>query len=224
MRQSLIDYPGHISAVVFTQGCNFRCVYCHNPELIPPAQKSNLLHPGEVLEYIRRYRHLLAAVAITGGEPTLHPALPDFIRRIKELDLKVKLDTNGTNPTMLALLLGEQLIDYVAMDIKAPLMLEKYRAIVGKRMNEEMMKKIRRSVQLLMDTSVPHEFRTTLVSPYHTPEEICQMISSLKGDYFLQKAITAGKTLTNDFQILELSPEEIDRLRLHKKEVNLHLR
>jgi pyruvate formate lyase activating enzyme len=209
LKQSLVDYPGHITAVIFTQGCNFRCVYCHNPELIPPtAPDSDPEAAGQILGYIRNYRHLLDAVTITGGEPTLHPNLPSFIREIRNNGVKVKLDTNGTAPEMLSRLLHENLLDYVAMDIKAPLETEKYRAIAGKQFNDTIMEKVRRSVEILKHSRIDYEFRTTLVRPYHSPADIRSMIRSLSGKYFLQRAEKSGKTLTDSFDTYTFTKDE----------------
>ncbi|HFB61764.1 MAG TPA: radical SAM protein, partial [Bacteroidetes bacterium] len=101
-KQSLIDFPGHISTVVFTQGCNFRCGFCHNPNLVLPRKFGPLYDQQQVFDYLIKFRHLLDAVCITGGEPTLQSGLPAFVRKVKRLGLKVKLDTNGTHPQMLS--------------------------------------------------------------------------------------------------------------------------
>jgi pyruvate formate lyase activating enzyme len=118
---TLADYDDHLSATVFTQGCNFRCPYCHNPELVDAHRFEPPIPEEDVLDFLARRRGQLDGVCISGGEPTLHADLPAFCRRVKALGYDVKLDTNGTNPDMLALLLRERLVDYVAMDYKAPL-------------------------------------------------------------------------------------------------------
>ena len=123
---SLIDYPEKLAAIIFTQGCNFKCPYCHNPEL--NAAQGNPFDKRMILEFLKTRVGKLDGVVITGGEPTLHKNLPDFIAKIKGLGFCVKLDTNGTNPEMLKRLLDEKLIDYVAMDIKAPI--QKYAQVV----------------------------------------------------------------------------------------------
>lgn len=126
---SLLDYPGKISAVVFTQGCNFRCPYCHNPELVDPARYQECLPEEEIFSFLETRRGKLEAVTVTGGEPTLQKSLAPFLRRIKDMGFLVKLDTNGSRPDVLEELLRQKLIDYIAMDIKAPL--EKYEAVTG---------------------------------------------------------------------------------------------
>jgi len=224
LKQSMIDFPGHVTAVVFTQGCNFRCIYCHNPELIPSLSSTeNAYDSEEILRWTGRYRHLLDAVTITGGEPTLHPDLPAFIRQIKSFGLKVKLDTNGSNPDMLTSLLAEGLIDYVAMDIKAPPETEKYRTVAGKHIGEKIMKKIIRSMEILKKTAIQHEYRTTLVQPYHTQQEIHKMITCVNGLYYLQKADTSGKTLTKNFQEFVLSDKEKEDLEKYGKKQDVIL-
>ncbi|PIU62016.1 anaerobic ribonucleoside-triphosphate reductase activating protein, partial [archaeon CG07_land_8_20_14_0_80_38_8] len=119
VESSFIDYPGKIALVVFTAGCNFHCHYCHNPELVNPTPP--FISEEKILLKLEKKREWLDAVVISGGEPTLHPDLPEFIKKIKdETGLLVKLDTNGSNPEMLKKLINEKLIDYVAMDVKAP--------------------------------------------------------------------------------------------------------
>jgi pyruvate formate lyase activating enzyme len=174
-KQSLIDYPGNISAVVFTQGCNFRCGFCHNPDLVLPEKFGPLYQEHEVFDYLKRHKKLLDAVCITGGEPTLHYDLPDFIRSIKMLGLKVKLDTNGTNPDMLWCLLQENLLNFVAMDIKQVLDFDLYKEITGGAMNKKDFSKVLKSVAMLERTKVGHEFRTTVIKGIHKPEQIADL-------------------------------------------------
>ncbi len=163
IKQSLIDYPGHLSAVVFTSGCNMRCSYCHNPDLVYPEliRQQPRIDLLEMMDWLSRNRQLLDAVVITGGEPTLHAHLPEFIRQIHQLGLKVKLDTNGTHPDLLAQLIGQKLVDYVAMDIKAPLFLESYRQVVGSGFTASALYQVIQSVLLLNRHDVPCEYRTT---------------------------------------------------------------
>jgi len=174
-KQSLIDFPGHISAVVFTQGCNFRCGFCHNPDLVLPEKFGPLYREQEVFDYLKKYKNLLDAVCITGGEPTLHHDLPGFIRKIKALGLKVKLDTNGTHPEMLWLLLDENLLDFVAMDIKHVLEFELYNEITGRSINKKDFSKILKSVALLENANITREFRTTVIKGIHRPEQIAAL-------------------------------------------------
>ncbi len=166
-RFSLIDYPGRIGAVVFTQGCNFRCPYCHNPELVDPRRFGKTIPSGDILSFLAGRRDKLDAVTITGGEPTRQRDLADFLIDVKELGFLVKLDTNGSAPLTLAKLLEKGLVDYIAMDIKGPL--EKYAVIAGAEVNDG---DIMASVSLISGAGIPHEFRTTLVTPLITPEDV----------------------------------------------------
>jgi len=155
---SLVDYPGKVATAIFTLGCNFRCGYCHNPELVVPEQYADELDESEILRYLRTRVDKIDGVAISGGEPTLHKDLPDFVRQIKDMGLEVKLDSNGSNPDMLEELLAGKLVDFVAMDVKGPL--EKYQQIMSWRIDPEI---VRRSVRTIIDSKVAHEFRTTIV-------------------------------------------------------------
>lgn len=143
-KSSLIDYPEKISAIVFTQGCNFRCPYCHNPELITEKREEERGKRKQILDFLKSRIGKLDGVVITGGEPTLHEDLPQFIKEIKNLGFAVKLDTNGTNPDMLKNLIYEKMIDYVAMDIKAPI--DKYSEIVCNKVNTD---DILKSIEIL---------------------------------------------------------------------------
>ncbi len=198
-KQSLVDFPGHISSIVFTSGCNMRCNYCHNPELVVPEQikTTEQKDTGEILEWIHNNKLLLDAVVITGGEPTLHQSLVPFIRQIKEFGLKVKLDTNGTNPLLLKRLINDQLIDYVAMDIKAPLVIPKYKTVVGGHFSDAMMENVKQSIHILTNGTIAFEFRTTLDASLDD-EDIKNIICSIKGTYYLQPMNTSHKTLKNN--------------------------
>ncbi len=164
---SLIDYPGTMASVLFTAGCNFRCPYCHNGALVGDCS-SPLLAWADVADFLQRRRGFLDGVVISGGEPTLHPDLMPVIARIKAMGFRVKLDTNGSRPKVLAGLLQHGLVDYVAMDLKTlpewyPVYLESSSASVSG---------VRRSIDLLLDAGVAHEFRTTCVSPLIAREVI----------------------------------------------------
>ena len=189
LKQSLNDYPGRISAVIYTRGCNFRCVYCHNPELVLPERlsRSKPVDNEELFAWLSRNRILLDAVVITGGEPVLHRLLPEFIMKIKTLGLEVKLDTNGTNPSMLELLLTEELVDYVAMDIKAALDCRKYSMICGRHCAETMLEDIRRSLDLLHNAVIPCEVRMTLLKPYHDMYDVAELARLIRTPFFLQE-------------------------------------
>jgi len=182
-RFSLIDYPGKISAIIFTRGCNFRCPYCHNPELVDPNRYVDALEEEQLWEFLQRRQHKLDAVVITGGEPTLHDGLELFIEKIKTMGFLVKLDTNGSNPRVLKNLLSENLLDYVAMDIKAPL--EKYSEVARIPVAVE---NIEESIMLIRESHVSHEFRTTIAKNILSEEDVVIIAKMLQGEklYILQ--------------------------------------
>ena len=155
---SLRDYPGKISAIVFTRGCNFRCPYCHNPELVDPGLYQKCLPEEEFFSYLEIRKGKLEAVTITGGEPTIQNDLIPFIMRVKAMGRLIKIDTNGSKPEVLKELIRRNLVDYLAMDIKAPL--EKYAAIARTPVNGIA---IRQSIMLIMNSGIDYEFRTTVV-------------------------------------------------------------
>lgn len=182
---TLIDYPGKIAATVFTVGCNFYCPFCHNPELVDPQKikKQPKISEKDFFKFLASRQGMLEGICITGGEPTLYRDLPDFIRKIKNLGFLVKLDTNGTNPIMLEKLLTANLIDFLAMDIKAPL--EKYKKVVGKNVSLE---DIQRSVELTR-RAPDYEFRTTVLPALHSKKDILSIGRWLQGarKYYLQQ-------------------------------------
>lgn len=165
---SLCDYPGRVAAVVFTQGCNFRCPFCHNAQLLPlEAPAERLLSPDTVLERLRRAGRRLDAVVVSGGEPTLQEDLPELLAELRGLGLEVKLDTNGSDPGMLARLLQDRLVDFVAMDLKAPW--EKYDLLTGVATPTEV---LRESVALLGQSAIAHQFRTTFVTELLSEDDL----------------------------------------------------
>lgn len=181
IKNSLIDYPGKIASVVFTQGCNFQCGYCHNPELVLPEMFKEAIDENYIFNYIKKNKSLLDAVVISGGEPTVQVDLMDFIIKIKSFGLLVKLDTNGTKPGVLNDLIEMNLLDYIAMDIKAPLELKKYQQIVGDFVNFETIDNIKNSIWLILKSHIPYEFRTTTIKQITTKEDIIQICESING-------------------------------------------
>lgn len=183
-KTTLLDYPGHVAATLFTGGCNMRCPFCQNGGLVLEPEAQPRITEEEVLTFLRKRQGILEGVCITGGEPTLQPGLENFIRCVKELGYLVKLDTNGYRPQVLEHLLERGLLDYVAMDIKASR--ENYANACG--LPEVELSLIERSVELLETSKVPGEFRTTVVKGIHTPEEFTAIGQWLQGDkaYFLQ--------------------------------------
>ena len=185
-RFSLIDFPGKVSAIVFTRRCNFRCPYCHNPELVDPNRYVDALEEKQLWEFLRRRQEKLDAVVITGGEPTLHDGLELFIDKIKTMGFLVKLDTNGSNPGVLKNLLSENLLDYVAMDIKAPL--EKYSEVARIPVAVE---NIEESIMLTRESHVSHEFRTTVAKNMLSEDDVLNIARMLQGEklYVLQRCV-----------------------------------
>lgn len=183
-KTTLLDYPEHVAATIFTGGCNFRCPFCHNGELVQDPDDFPLIPQEEVLAFLRKRSGVLSGVCITGGEPTLQPDLADFIREVKKIGLLVKLDTNGYRPQVLRSLLREGLPDYVAMDIKN--CREKYGVTAGCEGLE--VRLIEESVQLLKESRIPYEFRTTVVRELHEAEDFDKIGAWLEGAkvYFLQ--------------------------------------
>lgn len=189
---TLLDFPGHVACTVFTQGCNFRCPFCHNASLVLGTQE---LAEESILSFLKKRQGLLDGVAITGGEPLLMPDLEEFIRKVRALGFLVKLDTNGSFPARLRTLIEAGLVDYVAMDIKnSP---EKYDATAGA---AGFLPQVEQSVSLLLEGRVPYEFRTTVVQELHTPEDFHAIGRWLAGaqQYFLQSFVDSGELLSGN--------------------------
>ncbi len=206
---SLVDFPGHLAAVVFAQGCNFRCGYCHNPELVDPRGHFDC-DAERVLSDLSHRKKLIEGVVVTGGEPTICPGLAEFLEKIKEMGFLVKLDTNGSNPGILWELLKEQLVDYVAVDIKTSP--GRYALVSG---SPDMGALVSESARWVLLATIPYEFRTTCV-PGIVGEEDFREISSLvkgAGKYCLQQF---NPSITLDEAFREVKPygmEEINRFR-----------
>jgi pyruvate formate lyase activating enzyme len=185
---SFVDWDKKVSSVVFTAGCNMRCTFCYNFGLVLHPEEFDEVPEDFVLNFLSENTDFLDGVCITGGEPTLQPDLVDFIKKIKALGLGVKLDSNGSNPKSLSQLLDQGLIDYIAMDVKAPLEAEKYSKLAGVNLNGSI-SDIKKSIQLIKASGVDHEFRTTVVPGVHTKADIEAISKSLAGAnrYILQK-------------------------------------
>ena len=186
-KTTLLDYPGRIACTVFLAGCNLRCPFCHNASLVLRPQ--TLMSQEELLAFLQTRRRKLDGVCITGGEPTLYQDLPQLLDAIKRLGFLTKLDTNGTRPQALKAVLDAGLVDYVAMDIKnSP---DKYAVTCG---GPEVLDAVRESVSLLEASAVEHEFRTTVLHPFHTPEDLTAIGQWLSGTqhYFIQAFVDSG--------------------------------
>lgn len=187
---TLLDYPEKVACTLFTAGCNFRCPFCHNAALVTKINPENQIPSEQILAFLRKRRGILDGVCISGGEPLLQPDLEDFVREIKEMGLCVKLDTNGSNTYLLRRLTEQNLLDYIAMDIKnAP---NKYGMTIG--IEDYDMGNIFRSAEFLMSGEVPYEFRTTVVREFHKREDFAAIGRWLKGAerYYLQSYRSTG--------------------------------
>lgn len=190
---TLIDYPGHLAATVFTFGCNFRCPFCHNPELVSGSwYKISGILEEDFFKFLKERKGKLEGVCITGGEPTIQPDIVEFVRKIKNLGFKVKLDTNGARPDILRELFQKKLLDFVAMDIKSDL--ENYAKTTNSKLDIE---RIRLSVDLIRNSGIDYEFRTTAVPGLHKEEDFAKIGEWLEGSkkYVLQKYEDKGKIL-----------------------------
>ena len=243
---SLLDYPNHISAIIFTKGCNFRCHFCYNPMLVLPAKGRKkkdhfLILEDGLFDFLKKRKGKLEAVVITGGEPTLHKDLPEFLGKIKKLSYKIKLDTNGTNPAMLSALINSPLlkggrgvkavgkvdehnpprpplqggsvglINYIAMDIKGSP--EKYENIVGAKVS---LSKIRKSIKLIIDSGLPYEFRTTVVPGLIEKKDIAKMGKLIKGAkiWYLQQFKSDTDLVDKKFKkVRPYKDEELEEMR-----------
>lgn len=202
---TLLDYPGKLATTVFTIGCSFRCPFCHNPELVDLRLAHNEESEKEFFDFLEKRKGKLEGVCITGGEPTIQPDIIDFIRKIKKMGFLVKLDSNGTRPDVLKKIIDQKLVDFVAMDIKSSL--ENYDKVTGSKVDKD---RIRMSVNLIMNSKIPYEFRTTVVPGLHEEKDFVEIAKWINGaqNYFLQeyreeqkildpnlKTITKGKKI-----------------------------
>lgn len=185
-----LDYPGEIACTVFTGGCNLRCPFCHNAALVTAGEMPQAVSEGEFFAFAQKRRGILDGVAVTGGEPLLQPELPEFLRKVKDMGYLVKLDTNGTFPRRLASLMGEGLVDYVAMDVKnSP---EKYPVTCG--VPDMDVSAVGESLKILLSGGVDYEMRTTVVADFHETEDFEAMGKWIQGAkrWYLQAFVDSG--------------------------------
>lgn len=190
---TLLDYPNKTACLLFTQGCNFRCPFCHNKSLLENTSSNEIISEEEIFEYLEKRKNLLDGVCITGGEPLLQRNIESFIRKIKEKGFLVKLDTNGTFPGKLKWLIDNKLVDYVAMDIKNNFLdYEKATGIKNSNIDN-----IKKSIEILENSGIEHEFRTTVVKEIHNPnmiESICKYIGKNE-KYYIQNFVDNDNVL-----------------------------
>ena len=217
---SMVDYPKKICATIFTGGCDFRCVFCHNSGIV--NEDYTPYTTEEILDYLASRKNLLDAVTISGGEPTIQSDLEDFIKQVREMGFLVKLDTNGTNPTVLKNLIEKNLLDYVAMDIKNNF--ADYGEISGNLTFD--INKIKESLKILRESNVEYELRTTLVAYYHTEENIKKMANELAGEnlLYLQMFKDCDTCIKSNLEAIPKSQAEEFQKILSKKIKNVILR
>lgn len=201
---TLLDFPGKVACTVFMTGCNLRCPYCHNPDLVLTKDNGKYISEKEFFEFLLSRKGKLDGVCITGGEPTLYPNLTNLIRRIREMGFLVKLDSDGTAPEILKPLLREKLLDYVAMDIKnAP---SRYAETCG----ADVIEQVKKSAALLKSSNIDYEFRTTVCHPFHSPkcmEEIGRWLRNAKR-YYIQPFVDSGNLLGSGVSVMTKSELE----------------
>ncbi|MEA3489827.1 MAG: anaerobic ribonucleoside-triphosphate reductase activating protein [Candidatus Omnitrophota bacterium] len=200
---SLVDYPGYLASTIFVQGCNFRCGYCQNPELIT-LEKHFGFSEKNIFDFITRRKEMIEGVVITGGEPTIYEDLPDLVSRIKEKGFKVKLDTNGANPVLIEKLFRAKLLDYIAMDIKTSF--SKYHLVTDL---EDVEKAISESICFTMLSTVPYEFRLTCVPGIIDEEDFKAVGEAIKG---------AKKCCLQQFRPHVTYNEDFQKVRPYNKE------
>ena len=202
-KMSLVDYDGHICATIFLASCNFRCPFCHNSSLVLDVDKLEAYSSDEIFDYLEKRKHVLDAVCITGGEPTLTSNLEEIIDKIKEMGYLVKLDSNGTKPDLLKHLIDTKKVDYIAMDIKSSY--ENYCKVAGIS-NNLLIDKVKESVELLKNSGIDYEFRTTLVKELHDIDDIYGIGEIVKGAkrFYFQKFTDHGYCIEDNFHEVEI--------------------
>ena len=209
-KSDLVNYPGYVASTVFTCGCNFRCPYCHNPEFVIMGSDETYFGETyteeEILAHLQKRKGFLDALVVSGGEPTLHKDLAPFMRKVKAMGLKIKLDTNGSRPEVIRNLIEDGLLDYVAMDLKAPL--DKYR-LVG----FDDTQAIEESMKLLRDSGIDHEFRTTCPRIFLQESDFTQMADLVGTSPWILQTFNPAKTLDPAYNhVSSFSKEELSAI------------
>ena len=213
---SLVDYPEHLCTIIFLGGCNFRCSYCHNSEIAFNPERLADIKLENILDYLEKRRGYLDGVCISGGEPTIHPGLLYLMGEIKSRGFKVKLDTNGTHPEIIEEAIQKKLVDYIAMDVKAPRY--KYHQVSGVERNHLNLDAIQESIRIIRKGRVDYEFRTTIVSGILAKEDIMEIGCWLDGSarYVLQPCRKEGGSVS-----VENLGEYVRGLSRHFKEIKV---
>lgn len=199
-KMTVLDFPGKVACTLFTHGCNLRCPFCHNARLV--LRDEDLIDEDEILSYLNKRRGILDGICISGGEPLLQDDIFDFMKKVKDLHMLVKLDTNGTMPQRLEYAIEAGLVDYVAMDIKN--CREKYALTSG--IDSLDISKIEKSVEILMNSNVEYEFRTTVVRELHTKDDLIKIGEWLRGAkrYYIQSFVDSGDLISEGLSALDL--------------------
>lgn len=211
IKNTFIEYPGKIAAMIFLPSCNFRCSFCFNPELILDSDKLKDIDEREVFDFLEKQKKWIDGVVISGGEPTLNKDLPDFIKKIKKMGYLVRIYTNGTNPNMLKQLINEKLIDSIAMDIKAQLNEESYEKVTNVK---GILEDVKKSISLIMNSGLDYEFRTTVVPSAHSEKDIEEIAKHIKGAnlFVLQKFLPENALDEKLKKLKTQSDEEMKKL------------
>lgn len=193
---SLVDYDGFVAATVFTGGCNFKCPFCHNASLVTDFKDLSVIEEQDIINYLKKRKGIIEGLCITGGEPTLNKDLPDFCRKIKEIGVSIKVDSNGTNPEMIKTLAENGLADYFAIDIKNDK--AGYAKTIG--LNRFDLSNVEKTVSYLINGNIGYEFRTTIISQFHKESNILEIAKWIDGaeKYFLQKFKSGDNCLSPD--------------------------
>ena len=205
VKTSLVDWDGCVAATMYLAGCNFRCPFCHNRDLVLSPETLDEIPMAQIQEYLKSNKDFIDGVVITGGEPTIHAELPDLVKQVRDGDMGIKLDTNGSNPEMISDLLDAGMLDYVAMDLKGPVN-SKYSDLAGVSAPIE---KIKESISLIMDSSIDYEFRTTIVPVLLTEADIEAMAAYIGGarKYVLQQ-FRPKNTIDTNLAVIDPYPTE----------------
>ncbi len=209
IKTSLIDWEGMIVSTLYVGGCNFHCPFCYNTELVESPQDLATISKKDLLLLLEKQKPFLDGICLSGGEPTLYEDLPEFLKTIKDRQLKIKLDTNGSYPEMLEDLLKEDLVDYIAMDIKNCLCPDEYQKAIGVNC-KNIIEKIKKSLQLIMNAGIEYEFRTTVIPELHNSNTIVDIAREIKGAqrFVLQKFIQSEDMLDQSLKNIKPYSEE----------------
>ncbi len=214
---TLLDYPGKVACTIFTSGCNLKCPFCHNRDLVFVPEQFEYYDSSDILEYLDKRKGILEAVCISGGEPLLQDGIFDFMRKIKEKGNLVKLDTNGHSPKLLKQAIDENLVDYVAMDIKN--CWDRYGETTGIDFSPAYLKRFKESIKILMEGRIDYEFRTTVVKTFHTKEDLIKLAEGIRGcqSYYLQTFKDSGNLI--DETCMGYNQEEMKELLTAVQEI-----